>query len=86
MSENHEPLAKVVSGNLLPHFGVFPACFLVVWNHHALQSSLKIHSKWECTECYQTGDPAVGGTVLGKLAHKFSDSRENECTSTLFSA
>jgi len=44
-----EPLAKVVSGNLLPHFGVFPSWIFYPWNHHASQSILKIHAKWDCS-------------------------------------
>jgi len=38
-----EPLAKVVSGNLLPHFGVFSGWIFEIWNHHILQSILKTH-------------------------------------------
>jgi len=41
---NKEPFAKVVSGNLLPHFGVFPSWIFDPWNHHASQSILKIHA------------------------------------------
>jgi hypothetical protein len=51
---NKEPLAKVVSGNLLPHFGVFLVWIFEAWNHHATRSSLKIHSKWDCSVSTQT--------------------------------
>jgi len=48
LKEYMEPLAKVMSGNLLPHFGVFPNWIFKPWNHHASQPILKVHSKWDC--------------------------------------
>jgi len=49
-----EPLAKVVSGNLRPHFDVFPGYIFELWKHHTSQSSLKTHSKWDCILSTQT--------------------------------
>ncbi len=54
LSRAHEPLAKVVSGNLRPHFGVFPCWIFEPWNNHASQSTLKIHSKWDFILSTQT--------------------------------
>jgi len=43
-----------VSGNLRPHFGVFPSWIFEPWNHHGPQSNLKTHSKWDCSLSTQT--------------------------------
>ncbi|MDQ6957556.1 MAG: hydantoinase B/oxoprolinase family protein, partial [Mariprofundaceae bacterium] len=43
-----EPLAKLMSGNRLPHFGPFPSWNFGPWNHHAPHSTPKMDSKWDC--------------------------------------
>jgi len=63
----NEPLAKVVSGNLLPHFGVFLSWIFDPWNHHASQSIPKIHSKWDCILSTQTF--ASGSEEVNYLRH-----------------
>jgi len=41
-----EPLAKLMSGDWLPHFGPFPSWNFAPWNHHAAHSTPKMDSKW----------------------------------------
>ncbi len=43
-----EPLAKLMSGDRLPHFGPFPSLNFALWNHRAAHSIPKMVSKWEC--------------------------------------
>jgi len=37
-----EPLAKLVRGDLLPHFGPFPSWNFAPWSHHAAHSIPKM--------------------------------------------
>ncbi|MDX8389978.1 MAG: hypothetical protein R8M38_05750 [Mariprofundaceae bacterium] len=37
-----------MSGDWLPHSGVFLGWNFGTWNHHGSHSSLKMHSKWDC--------------------------------------
>jgi len=41
----NEPLAKLVSGDWLPLFGLFPDWNFAPWNHHAFDSIPKIDPK-----------------------------------------
>jgi len=49
-----EPLAKLVSGDRLPHFGPFPGWNFAPWNHHASHSIPKMDSKWDCHSSTQS--------------------------------
>jgi len=43
-----------VSGDWLPHFGLFPSWNFAPWNHHAAHSIPKIDSKWHCQSSTQS--------------------------------
>ncbi len=47
-------LAKVVSGDLLPHSGAILSCNFGKWNHHSPHPRSKSHSKWDCNSSTQT--------------------------------
>ena len=49
-----EPLAKLMSGDRLPHFGPFPSLNFAPWNHHEAHSIPKRVSKWECRSSTQS--------------------------------
>ena len=49
-----EPLAKLMSGDLLPHFGPFPSLNFAPWNHHADHSIPNMVSKWDCRSSTQS--------------------------------
>ncbi len=59
-----EPLAKLVSGDWLPHFGPFPSWNFAPWNNHAAHSSPKMDSKRDChssTQSFARGSLALFG-------------------------
>jgi len=64
-----EPLAKLVSGDRLPHFGPFPSCNFAPWNHHAAHSISKMDSKWDCRSSTQSF--ARGSIVNRKTRHSY---------------
>ncbi len=49
-----EPLAKLMSGDWLPHFGPFPSWNFAPWNHHAAHPITKMDSKWHCHSSTQS--------------------------------
>ena len=58
-----EPIAKLVSGDRLPHFGPFPGLNFAPWNHHAAYSIPKMDSKWDCRSSTQSF--AIGSLFAG---------------------
>ncbi len=60
-----EPLAKLMSGDRLPHFGPFPGLNFAPWNHHAAHSIPKMVSKRDCRSSTQSF--ARGSGIYGIL-------------------
>ncbi|MDX8389816.1 MAG: hypothetical protein R8M38_04920 [Mariprofundaceae bacterium] len=58
-----------MSGDWLPHSGVFLGWNFGTWNHHGSHSSLKMHSKWDCHSSTQRFSRCFLGLLFYGTGH-----------------